>query len=165
MRYLTILLLLPLTLPAQTEDPNAKVKALGVPEEEIRNLCEAARGQLPAFYDWNIPAVMEIICDIEGKPYPDFPIKAEAHEWLAKIWDEKYSCVYCKITQSITGSLDMMALYHEEQNWVYALNMPEGVFNADINKIRVIVEGRLFKQKTHLPVDPISNIQLPTTCY
>ncbi|SNS81472.1 hypothetical protein SAMN05421640_1349 [Ekhidna lutea] len=137
MKYL-IIFLLPCTLFGQTKDPNAKVKEMGLTDQDINDLCETTSGKLPNFYDWGIPAVFEVIFDIEGTPYPDFPSKKEAHEWLAKIWEEKYACVYCKITSSITGSLDMMALYHEEQNWVYTLYDPEGVFKAPINKIRII---------------------------
>ncbi|SNS81448.1 hypothetical protein SAMN05421640_1348 [Ekhidna lutea] len=137
MKYL-IILLLPISLIAQDIDPNAKVKEMGLSENQISTLCQAAIGKIPKRTDWGIYTIMEYMYGYEGKPYPDFPSKKEAHEWLAEIWDEKYACVYCKITSSITGSLDMMALYHEKQNWVYALYDPEGVFKAPINKIRII---------------------------
>ncbi|SNS81427.1 hypothetical protein SAMN05421640_1347 [Ekhidna lutea] len=136
------ILFLPFFITAQTEDPNAKAKAMGLTETDIADLCNAAVGDLPNYYDWEVPPVFEIIYDVEGKPYPDFPTKKEAHDWLDKIWEEKYSCVYCEITDSITGTLDMMGLYHETGNWekwVYILYDPEGPFKAKgINKIRVI---------------------------
>ena len=137
-----------LSLLAQTEDPNSKVKAMSLTEKHIEYLCDAAIGEMPTRTDWELPAIMELMYGYEGKMYPDFPSKQEAHEWLAKMWDEKYSCVYCEITEAITGSLDMMSLYHENRRWVYGLYDPDGVFKAPINKIRVIndylgVEGTL----------------------
>ncbi|MEQ8712719.1 MAG: hypothetical protein RIC80_06865 [Cyclobacteriaceae bacterium] len=125
-------------LAAQTNDPNAVVKAMGLTNDDIRDLCSAAKGDMPNYYDWNVNAVYEIIYDLEGKPFPDFPSKREAWEFLKKVWDDKYSCVYCEITQSITGSLDMIGLYHENKEWVYGLYDPEGNIRAQVNKIRII---------------------------
>ena len=126
------------SLIGQEDDPNREVKEMGLTDEYIEILCGAANGTVSAFHDWGLPAVFDLIYSIEEKPWPEWETKAAALVWLGEIWNKKYSKCYCQDSILIGGSLDMISVLYEKDNWVWKLYADVNNTGALINRIRYL---------------------------
>ena len=165
-------------LTEDNKDPNAKVKTMGLTDENIETMCSISSNGGRILYDWGLEPMFEKWIYYEGvndlenllqlgnfKDKNDFSVRA-SRETLAPVikwlWENKYSYCYCEINSVITGTLDMIALYHEKPDWVYQLYSKEYPFQAEgINKIRTIHAG-LKKRGTLLDYVYDVSIEDPT---
>lgn len=120
---------------AQSNDPIDEAITAGVSKNTIDYLCKVAvSGGSKSL--WGLPPMLEeILMEEEIFNYGKSQDKDALHQLIADKWEEKYSKVYCEINNAIYGSLDAIALYHENQRWVYSIYDPNGEFKADINRI------------------------------
>ncbi|MEQ8714127.1 MAG: hypothetical protein RIC80_13985 [Cyclobacteriaceae bacterium] len=131
-------MIITLSVYAQADEENPN-ESLGLTDKYVDMLCTAAQGKISEFYDWQVGAVFELILRIEKKPFPDFESNKVANEFIMQKWNTKYSKCYCEMPElNLRGSLDMISVYSEKDDWVWALYDSNGSFGAEINKIRYL---------------------------
>ena len=153
-KLLILSLLFPLLCNAQTIDPNADVKAMGLEDEIIDTFCHIA------YYgaaDVNkIPALFDFMLIIEGHEPADLSL-SQMKDLIRQYWDTKYSKCYCDNSNAIRGTLEFGAFYAGRKRWVFSLYNPN-VIGANVNRIvwldhRINLKGTILDYLINLSAD------------
>lgn len=119
-----------------TSDPNAELINSGaMTETHIKLLCGMAESGGQSRMNWGIPPIFEMIFRMEDKDFAEYTSEQAAYSDLLKFWEAEYSKVHCKANNAVYGSLDMIALYYKNMEWIEFLYHPEWGLGADINRI------------------------------